>query len=408
MLEDVIVRPCALVRLRSGPAGSHLDAFVDWLLERDYSTRTICTYVRAAVRLMRWIREVGASVEELSPSMMASYERHLSKRTRRRSRACRRSSYRAGARRFEVFLREQGVLPEPTEPADELSGFRTWLEQHRGLKPNTTQGYLRVAREFRAEVGADASAYQPQCIRDFVLAQAQQHSRAKASQVVSALRNYLRFCIASGECRAGLDDAVPRVANWRLSTLPRYMEPEAVERTIRAVDTATEAGLRDRAVLLLLARLALRAGEVADLRLADLDFDEGRVAVTGKTRQEHWLPLPQDVGEAILEYLTRRATKGGEAVFLTLTVPYRPVASHVVTQIARRAIRRAGVMAPSLGAHVFRHSAATGLLRKGVPVSSIGALLRHESVESVAYYAKVDLQLLSSIARPWPGEGLPC
>lgn len=408
MLEDVIVRPCALGRLRSGPGGSHLDAFVDWLGERGYRTRTIGTYVRAAVKLMRWAGEAGVSVGELCPSVVASYERQLNNRIRRSHRPCRRSSYHAGARRFAVFLRELGVVPEPMEPPDELSGFKMWLQQHRGLKANTTQGYLRVAREFRAAAGADASAYRPRCIRDFVLQQAQQCSRAKASQVVSALRNYLRFCIASGECRTGLDDAVPRIANWRLSTLPRYMEPEAVEDTIRAVDTSTEAGLRDRAVLLLLARLALRAGEVAALQFGDLDFEEGKVVVAGKTRQEHWLPLPQDVGEAILEYLTHRSSKGGDAVFHTLTVPYRPVAAHVVTQIARRAIRRAGVTSPSLGAHVFRHSAATGLLRKGVPVTSIGALLRHESVESVAHYAKVDLQLLSSIARPWPVKDLPC
>lgn len=408
MLEDVIERPCALRRLRSGPGGAHLDAFVDWLQERGYRTTTICTYVRAAVRLMRWAGEARVSVGELSSSTMARYERHLGKRTRKSLRPCRRTSYHAGAHCFKVFLREQGVLPKPMEPPDELSAFRSWLQRHRGLKPDTTRGYLRVTREFRTEVGADASRYEPQCIRGFVLAQAKKHSRSKASQVVSALRNYLRFCVASGECRAGLDDAVPRIANWRLSTLPCYMEPEAVERTINAVDTATEAGLRDRAVLLLLARLALRAGEVANLRLADLDFDEGKVAVAGKTRQEHWLPLPQDVGEAILQYLTCRSFKGGDAVFLTLTVPYRPVASHVVTQIARRAIRRAGVTSPSLGAHVFRHSAATGLLRKGVPVDSIGALLRHESVESVAYYAKVDLRLLSSIARPWPAECLQC
>jgi integrase/recombinase XerD len=172
---------------------------------------------------------------------------------------------------------------------------------------------------------------------------------------------------------------------------------------------STPLGARDRAVLLLLARLALRAGDVAGLRLQDIDWPRGRLRVRGKTRQEAWLPLPQEVGDALLHYLgSARPEVAGEVVFLITRAPYTPMLSRQVSHTAARAIRRAGINAPSHGAHLFRHSAATALLRQGLSLQEIGSLLRHRDVDTTALYAKIDVDLLREVALPWPQEAAPC
>ena len=180
-----------------------------------------------------------------------------------------------------------------------------------------------------------------------------------------------------------------------------------VERLIQGCDPASPRGSRDRAVILLLARLALRAGDVRDLRLKDIDWSQGRLRVVGKGRCETWLPLPQDAGDAVLHYLEhfRPAIDDGH-VFLRVHAPFGPLpSSGPISKLVRRAIRRAGIKAPSMGAHLLRHSAATEMLRQGSSLDVIGAVLRHRSVESTAHYAKVDLTLLRSVAQPWPGHG---
>jgi integrase/recombinase XerD len=182
-----------------------------------------------------------------------------------------------------------------------------------------------------------------------------------------------------------------------------------VERILDACDVSTPLGIRDRAVLLLLARLGLRRGDVANLHLDDLDRRHGRLRVTGKSRQPAWLPLPQDAGDAILHYLAAaRPHVASDRVFLITCAPYTPLHPRQVSTTAERAIRRAGVSTPSLGAHIFRHSAATGWLRQGLSLQSIGTLLRPCDVDTTAIYAKVDVGLLRQIALPWPEENTPC
>ena len=406
MLQDIYKERGALERFRSGPAGTYLDDFVAWLLLHGYSSQTIRAYVPATVDFATWARHAGLAADELDQGALNGFRKHLAATGRWVYRYGKASNYYSGARRFVAFLRETGVAKEPVseQPAG-VAEFQFWLVHHRGLAALTVETYVRVVVDLIASLGAEPERYEPVSVRAFVLDKSSRHSTNTAKNVVTAVRNYLRFLIASGKCPPGLDDIVPRIAGWRLSTLPRYLEPEDVERIIDACDSATPGGARDRAIVLLLARLALRARDVAILRLGDIDWEGGRMLVSGKARRESWLPLPQEVGDAVLDYLDRaRPAAAGEAVFLNTTAPYRTITSHTVSQIARRAILRSGVEAPSLGAHVFRHSAATALLRRGVPLGGIAALLRHDSIESTAYYAKVDLELLRSIARPWPGR----
>jgi len=193
--------------------------------------------------------------------------------------------------------------------------------------------------------------------------------------------------------------------------LPRYISAEAIEQLVAACDPTTAAGARDRAVILLLARLGLRAGDVRDLRLADIDWPQGRLRVLGKGRCETWLPLPQAPGDALLHYLADfRPEIDDDHVFLRLHAPLGPLpSSGPISKLVRRAIQRAGIETPSLGAHMLRHSAATDWLRQGSSLELIGVVLRHRCIESTAHYAKVDVAMLRSVAQPWPHDGeSPC
>jgi len=181
------------------------------------------------------------------------------------------------------------------------------------------------------------------------------------------------------------------------------MDPNGVEKVIKSCDPSTQMGARDYAIILLLARLGLRAGDVAALAFNDIEWAGGTFRVMGKGRRESRLPLPQDVGDAILHYIDKwRPKSTSDTVFLTALAPFNPIASHVVSQIARRAILRAKVITPFCGAHLFRHSVATTMLRQGVPLEKIGRLLRHNSIETTTIYAKVDVAMLQQLAIPWP------
>jgi site-specific recombinase XerD len=213
----------------------------------------------------------------------------------------------------------------------------------------------------------------------------------------------LRYLVTQGVCDAILIGAIPTVAEWRLATLPRYLPASDIERIIKGCDTSKPNGLRDRAILLLLTRLGLRAGDVADLHFSDINWQRATLRVLGKGRRESRLPLPQDVGDAILAYLERaRPPLDVDHVFLRVIAPRGPLKRRSISNLVDRAIRRAGVTASSHGAHVLRHSAATDILRQGGSLDVIATILRHRSVETTAHYAKVDVAMLKNVAQPWP------
>ncbi|HXX65047.1 MAG TPA: tyrosine-type recombinase/integrase [Bacteroidota bacterium] len=220
---------------------------------------------------------------------------------------------------------------------------------------------------------------------------------------------FLRFLISEGKCAASLEAAIPVLAHWRLSSLPRYLPQEDVERVIDSCDRSTPVGRRDYAILLLLARLGLRAGDILRLRLADIDWKEAVVRVSGKGRRETRLPLTQEVGDAIVNYLkTDRPQADADAMFPRLRAPFRVLASPAaVSNIVTRAMCRAGVSCSGGAAHVLRHSAATAMLRHGASLQDIANVLRHRSIVTTETYAKVDVTALKRIAQAWP-EVQPC
>jgi site-specific recombinase XerD len=314
-----------------------------------------------------------------------------------------------GARLFRQHLVEIGVCQsaaaalQHAEPCLVVH-FKVWLRKHRGASDSTIKLYARDATYLMATLGDDPERWEPAAIRSFFLDRASHCGNGTVEKLTTSLRAFLRYLAVKGRCRAGLADVVPGYAHWRLADLPRYLAAEQVNRLIAACDGDVLARRRDRAIVLLLARLGLRAGDVAQLRLDDIEWETGSLRVTGKSRYEVRLPLPQDVGDAIAAYLAcRPSTCPSDHVFLRNIAPFRPFRKgDGISSVVKRLMQRAGVVAPVKGAHILRHTAATEMLRHGVPLEKIGLVLRHRGIDTTAHYAKADVALLKQIAQPWP------
>jgi site-specific recombinase XerD len=243
-------------------------------------------------------------------------------------------------------------------------------------------------------------------VRQFLLTAMRGGRPASTQQLITATRAFLRYLAFRGEARADLALAIPAVARWRLAALPQHLSADQLAQVLAACEGDAPARVRDRAIVLLLARLGLRAGDVLQLRVADLEWDHGTVRVTGKGRYQVRLPLPQQVGEAVARYLECRPSHSEtDRVFLSTIAPIGPLRSNdAVPSIVARALARAGVHVARPGAHVLRHTAATEMLRHGVSLDHIGLVLRHRSLDVSAYYAKVDVATLRQVAQPWPGR----
>jgi site-specific recombinase XerD len=314
-----------------------------------------------------------------------------------------------GARLFRRHLVEIGVCQPAAEPLQRaeprlVTHFKEWLRKHRGASDATIRLYARDAAHLIVALGDDPERWESAAIRSFFLDCASRCGEGTVEKLATSLRAFLRCLAVEGRCRAGLADVVPAYARWRLADLPRYLAAEQVNRLTAASEGEVVQRRRDRAILLLLARLGLRAGDVAQLRLDDIEWETGSLRVSGKSRYEVRLPLPQDVGDAIAAYLADRpSTCPTDHVFLRNIAPHRPFRNgDGVSSVVRRLMQRAGVVAPVKGAHVLRHTAATEMLRHGVPLEKIGLVLRHRGVDTTARYAKADVALLKQIAQPWP------
>jgi site-specific recombinase XerD len=411
MLETYFVAPKTLKRLRKGPSGPHIDGFAS-ALERDgYSPASAVRYLRAAAHLGHFIKRQGGTLAEIAPTTLVAFQRHLSSCRCPQSNGGRINHHTYfGAKRFRSYLLERGLCQsdwagevQNVEPALVVS-FRGWLQKHRGAAQPTLRQYCRGAAALLGALGEDPSRWNAQKVRSFLLERAGQCSSSTAQKLITAMRAFLRYLSVQGQCRADLDQAVPAIAHWRLARLPRGLSLEEVDRLLAACEGDSRSRLRDRAMILLLLRLGLRAGDVARLRFTDIDWESGTLRVAGKGRYEVRLPLPQDVGEALFRYLECRAqVSQSNQVFLRNIAPFRPLISgDSVSSVVKRALKRAGVVAPVKGAHLLRHTAATEMLRQGVPLDQIGLVLRHRGIDTTAIYAKADVTLLQQIAQPWP------
>jgi site-specific recombinase XerD len=410
MLEKYFSAPKTLRRLRGGISGPYVDAFADDLNRDGYAPASAVRYIRAAAHLGCFVQRRGGVLTDIDLNILDSFSRHL--------RRCRcphfrrgKISYHAhfGVKLFRHHLVERGICK--SQPVQEapfapalVTAFCDWFRTHRGVKEPTLRHYARGATDFVRALGDDVGQWKAQAVRNFLLERASQSGVSTIQALITSLRAFLRFLNFRGECRDDLAIAIPAVAHWRLARLPRCLSAEEVNRLIAASDGTTPGRLRDRAILLMLARLGLRSGDVAALRLGDIDWYNGTLQVTGKGRYQVRLPLPQDVGDAVLRYLDcRPADIATDRVFLRSIAPCRPFASgDGISSVVKHALKRAHIDAPAKGAHLLRHTAATEMLRNGVPLDQAGLVLRHRSIDMTAYYAKADVALLKQIAQPWP------
>ena len=400
--------------LRSGPCGPHLDGFAATLARQGYSADTAVRYLRAAAHLGHVLAPSGALPSDIDLRM---FSEHLRRCRCPRAKGGRNNHHTIhGARLFRRYLVEIGVCRSaaaaPAEP-HLVTGFKAWLRKHRGASDATVRLYARDAAGLLTALGEDPANWNAAGIRRTFMDRASTSGRGTIEKMTTSLRAFLRYLAVEGRCRAGLDSAVPAYAHWRLADMPRYLAPEQVNRLIAACDGDAPARRRECAIILLLVRLGLRAGDVAQLRLADIEWEAGSLRVTGKSRYQVRLPLPQEVGDAIVAYLEcRPSISPSDHVFLRTIAPCRPFKrGDGISSLVRRVMKRAGIDTPCKGAHAScrrrasprRHTAATEMLRHGVPLEKIGLVLRHRGIDTTAYYAKADVALLKQIAQPWQG-----
>lgn len=388
-----------------GPLEPYVVGFVAELVRRGYSRSGADQHVCFIAHLDRWMLGEGIGVGELSEPVLRRYLEQ------RRAAGYREYlSVKALAPLLE-YLRPLGVLPaaEPVAPGpvEQLLGcYRRYLLVERGLTEGTVRGYVDNVRPFVVtrvhDDTLDLAGIVAADVTGFVREACPGRAVGSAKLIVCALRSLLRWLYLTGQVSAPLAAAVPAVAGWKLSSIPKGLEPGELNRLLGGCDRRTATGRRDYAVMLLLSRLGLRAGEVARLGLDDIDWRRGELTVTGKGNRSEKLPLPGDVGKAITAYLRhgRPPAAEGRSVFVRVHAPLRALTTGGVTMIVFDAAQRAGL--PKMHAHRLRHTAATVMLRSGSSLPEVGLVLRHRSVLSTAIYAKVDRDALSVLARPWP------
>ena len=414
MLESLRVRPRICQRIRSGPLGQWIDGFVDVLKTRGYATSVIRRHVRAAAIFSGWLERQRVAATEIDEALVTCFVSRLPRwRAPERQRG-RVSEVASGVRLLAAHLWTRGVaarrgpVTAPCETEQWLQHFDDHLVRVHGLAAGTRQRYRRYAAALLAECAGtptpDWSQITVPTIAAFVQARASRLCPSACRSPLTATRAFLRFLATRGVVPCGIEGAVPPVREWRHAALPRDLSADDVQRVLAAVDETRASGRRDRAVLLLLTRLGLRAGEVAALTVKDIDWHNGSVRVAGKGGRERRLPLPADVGAALVAALrSRPPTSPPDVIFVRARPPYRQLSGPSVTDIAKRALRRAGVTVSRPGAHVFRHTFASQMVRRDVPMKTIADLLGHARLETTAIYAKLDRETLATIALPWPG-----
>ena len=392
----------------SGPLFPYISHYLTLVKEQGYAVGSLYEQVHVLKVCDRWLKRIGREVRDLNESIACECLRHVMKGGYGKN---------AGSstlQRLLKMLRRIGVTPEAEaarlNPSEQLThAYERFLLDERNLVPQTVAHRRLVASRFLSEKFGggplNLSKLRAPDVTTFVQRHAHDHGPFYARHLVVGMRLLLRYLYYKGLTDTDLSIAVPTVARWSLSTLPKHLSAAQVRQVLRHCDRSTPLGRRNYAILLLLARLGLRAGEVVRLNLENIDWENARITVCGKGGQWAQLPLPADVARAIVRYLRRdRPRCECRRVFIR---DYAPVGGFcgagAIASIVKRALAKAGVESARKGAHLLRHSLATDMLRKGASLDEIGEVLRHRSPDTTAIYAKVDLNSLRTLALPWPG-----
>jgi len=401
--------PHTIRRLHEGPLGGYVGDYADRLQQQGYSRQFARDQIRSVADLSHWLQRKRLGVDDIDPPQLVRYLRY--RKRQGRSQHC----DSLALDKLLSLLRERGivedeVVPTISSPRERvLERFEQYLLVERGLCPATLLNYLPFVGQLVLERFGEGRirfvALRATDITGFVQRHAHQMSPGRARLMVTALRGFLRYLRHCGEITMDLAACVPAVANWSFSTLPKFLPPGDVQRVLDQCDRQSVTGRRDYAILLLLARLGLRAGEIVALQLEDIDWAAGHFTVRAKGGRWTPLPLPPDVGAAIAAYLEARPRCASRHLFIRSHAPRIGFANaSTVCTLVKRALARAGVNSPRNGAHLFRHTLATQMLRKGASLAEIGELLRHRHPNTTTIYAKVDVARLRALALPWPGE----
>lgn len=391
-----------------GPLGCIMPAYAALLAQQGFSKQSAQIQLRFFTDMNQWLQQKRLQTCDFSKPTIRRYLQYRYQRFRpRRDDA-------SILRRIMHLLRAHGLLqeidtPHPDPRQSIENDFDRYLSEERGLSVATRINYRPFIHRFLSVQFGD----KPTCLADlnaddvfrFIRNQAPRPSPKRAALMVSALRSFFRYLRHRGDITIDLAACVPPIANWRFSTLPKFLQSHQVQQVLSQCDRGTTRGRRDYAILLLLARLGLRACEIVNMALDDIHWQAGEISIQGKGKRSALLPLPPDVGQAIAAYLKKdRPICSTRRVFIRMRAPRRGFAnSEAISTIVARALKRAGVDSPHTGAHVFRHTLATQMLRQGASLADIALLLRHSSINTTTLYAKVDLAALQTLAQPWPG-----
>lgn len=409
-MKYVVNNQVVLSRSPEGPLATHIVAFAQSMSERGYGLWSLKYQVRIAACFCRWLVQKKIGVRRICSEHPALYLRYRY----RHQRPHREDS--AALRHLIEFLRVEGVIPRekrstrrPTPVERCAQSYEQYLREACALAEATITNYLPFIDDFLKDRFGDGRVTLSRlCAGDvvkFVQRQAPRLHLKRAKLMTTALRSFLRYAGYCGNITLDLAAAVPVVANWSMTSIPRAITVEHVRQLLISIDRHTTIGRRDYAILLLLARLGLRSGEVTSLELDDIDWNAGQFSVRGKGGQRNDLPLTAEVGEAIAAYLREgRPQSTSRRVFLRAKAPIHGfIGASGVGSVVRHALERAGITSPTKGAHQFRHGLATEMLRQGATLGEIGELLGHRHPQTTKIYTKVDLSALRTLALPWPG-----
>jgi site-specific recombinase XerD len=396
-------------RLRSGPHGHLVERYGARLVEEGRARLGTWRCLNVVGGLLSWIASRRCALGDLDEHVVERYLRH------RAGRQTIQRGDRAALERWLVVLREEGAIapavPLPLTPHDRIfKEFEAYLRTERGLARRSIARHLPIIRQFLREVCPAGEADLCKIGQENVIRYIERHARdwspSTGKVMCTSLRGFLRYLYYRGLNPCALVGCVPSIRRWKLASLPTYLSAAQVQKALDGCDRATVMGRRDYAILLLLAKLGLRADEVATLTLDDIDWRASELLVRGKGRQRVRMPIPSDVGAAVVAYLRHGRPKSScRRLFVRTLAPHVGFASgSSITWVAKSALDRAGIDGCAhRGAHIFRHSLATELLRSGATLSEIGQLLRHESHDTTRIYAKVDIEALRTLSLPWPG-----
>jgi len=415
-LQNVFTRASVIAHLESGPLGIYLSDLATALNQQRYSAHTIQKYLHAADAFGRWLIKQEFQLDAVDEHVVQRYVAGLGRRaTRHRSNLL--PHLATGLHHLLQCLRHQGVIKPPRELAPLtsierfLAEYRHYLEHTLGSAPATVRQHLLFARRlinfaFKAEA-IDWQSLHGEAIAQFTLQQTERRSGFGRKSPGYSVRVLLRYLVGRGEIRPGLEAAAPKTREWKHASIPAHLSATEIAQILAACNDQTDIGRRNYAILLLLSRLGLRACEAIRLRVDDIDWVAGAVTIrANKTHRERRLPLPQEVGQALIDYIRHSRPKAAphREIFLAHTAPFLPLKdSSAVGKLVRRQMQRAEIARPSAGAHLFRHTVATQMVRRGASFKDVADVLGHQSLQTTTLYAKLDLATLAQVALPWPG-----